>query len=197
VKSDVCVGWEVRLSELAEYRKIHGHCNVPQNYSENTKLASWVNNQRYKYKMRAEGKALQITLPRIQALESLGFDWKPSISRAKGTPRKASLGDDATRVRERTTESPEDMQQHSLKKISVVEKPEAIKSRSLSNPKHPTGMAKSNSASSRVEPKKYERMETGDARFDETDLDGSPSELEAKPSLYKSDKISIRQYMYR
>jgi hypothetical protein len=30
--------WEERLSELAEYRKIHGHCNVPQRYS---KTSSW------------------------------------------------------------------------------------------------------------------------------------------------------------
>jgi hypothetical protein len=28
--------WEDRLSELADYRKIHGHCNVPWGYSENT-----------------------------------------------------------------------------------------------------------------------------------------------------------------
>jgi hypothetical protein len=45
-------------------------------------------------------------------------------------------------------------------------------------------MAKATSTSSRVEPRKYERVKTGDARFDETDLDGSPSELAAKPSLY-------------
>jgi hypothetical protein len=30
--------WEDRLSELADYRRIHGHRNVPQN--ENTKLAN-------------------------------------------------------------------------------------------------------------------------------------------------------------
>jgi hypothetical protein len=30
--------WEDRLSELADYRKIHGHCNVPKNYSEIAKL---------------------------------------------------------------------------------------------------------------------------------------------------------------
>jgi hypothetical protein len=30
--------WEGRLSELADYRKIHGHCNVSQSYSENAKL---------------------------------------------------------------------------------------------------------------------------------------------------------------
>jgi hypothetical protein len=28
------------LSELADYRKIHGHCNVPRNNSENAKLAN-------------------------------------------------------------------------------------------------------------------------------------------------------------
>jgi hypothetical protein len=26
--------WEDRMSELADYRKIHGHCNVPHSYSE-------------------------------------------------------------------------------------------------------------------------------------------------------------------
>jgi hypothetical protein len=30
--------WEDRLSELADYRKIHGYCNVPQQYSKNSKL---------------------------------------------------------------------------------------------------------------------------------------------------------------
>jgi hypothetical protein len=28
------VTWEDRLSELTDYRKIHGHCNVPSRYSE-------------------------------------------------------------------------------------------------------------------------------------------------------------------
>jgi hypothetical protein len=31
--------WEDLLRELAEYRKIRGHCNVPQSYSENSKLS--------------------------------------------------------------------------------------------------------------------------------------------------------------
>jgi hypothetical protein len=34
--------WEDRLRELADYRNIHGHCNVPKNYSENTQLGKWV-----------------------------------------------------------------------------------------------------------------------------------------------------------
>jgi predicted chitinase len=67
--------WKDRLRELADYRKIHGHCNVPHNYSENSKLGCWVSTQRTQYKLRAEGKKSQITLPRIQELESLGFEW--------------------------------------------------------------------------------------------------------------------------
>jgi hypothetical protein len=44
--------WEVRLSELADYRKIHGHCNVPENYT----------------------KTLPMTTFRFQELKSLAFE---------------------------------------------------------------------------------------------------------------------------
>ena len=71
--------WEGRLSELADYRKTHGHCNVPRNYSENTKLANWVRTQRMKYKLQQEGKTSPMTALRIQALESLGFEWVLSL----------------------------------------------------------------------------------------------------------------------
>jgi hypothetical protein len=68
-------GWADRLSELAEYRKIHGHCNVPYNYSENAKLATWVTNQRSHYGLHEEEKKSSLTLSRINVLESLGFEW--------------------------------------------------------------------------------------------------------------------------
>jgi hypothetical protein len=68
--------WEDRLKELADFRKIHGHCNVPQNYSENTKLANWVSYQRNQYNLHREGKASHMTTLQIQELESLGFKWK-------------------------------------------------------------------------------------------------------------------------
>jgi hypothetical protein len=67
--------WKDRLSELADYRKIHGHCNVPYNYSENIKLGRWVGKQRSNYKLHQEGKKSLMTTLRIQALESLGFEW--------------------------------------------------------------------------------------------------------------------------
>jgi hypothetical protein len=67
--------WEDRLSELADYRKTHGHCNVPRNYSEDSKLAYWVGHQRTNYRLRQDGKRSQITPARIHELENLGFEW--------------------------------------------------------------------------------------------------------------------------
>jgi hypothetical protein len=57
------------LNELADYRKINGgHCNVPRKYSENIKLAKWVDNQRSQYRLHEEGKKSQMTTFRIQEL---------------------------------------------------------------------------------------------------------------------------------
>jgi hypothetical protein len=78
------VAWDDRLSELADYRKIHGHCKVPKGYSENTKLATWVSNQRMRYKLHLKGETSSMTPFRIQALESLGCEWKSTIQ-GKGT----------------------------------------------------------------------------------------------------------------
>jgi hypothetical protein len=66
--------WEDRLGELADYRKLHGHCNVPRNYGENTKLGEWVRKQRRNYRLHREGKASPMTALRIQSLETLGFE---------------------------------------------------------------------------------------------------------------------------
>ena len=35
--------WERRYNELIEYKSTNGHCEVPQNYAENTSLGTWVN----------------------------------------------------------------------------------------------------------------------------------------------------------
>jgi hypothetical protein len=67
--------WEDRLGELADYCKEHGHCNVPESYSERRKLAKWVANQRRHYRLHLQGKKSPMTLSRVQALESLGFEW--------------------------------------------------------------------------------------------------------------------------
>jgi hypothetical protein len=102
--------WEDRLSELSDYHKIHGHCNVPASYIENAKLGAWVRTQRNQYNLHQNGKTSFITPSRIQELESLGFEWKPSLSRRKGKQQKPSLDDDPTRVRERVMEAREHVQ---------------------------------------------------------------------------------------
>jgi hypothetical protein len=67
--------WEDYFSELADYQKIHGHCNVPKSYSENTKLTDWVAAQRETYRLHLEGKTSPMTPFFIQELECLGFEW--------------------------------------------------------------------------------------------------------------------------
>jgi hypothetical protein len=107
----VCVttAWEDRLSELADYRKIHGHCNIPGNNSENPKLGMWVTDQRRQYRLQLDGKKSPLTTLRIQALESLGFEWTLYKGRRKGIPKKLSL-DDSTRVLETAVAAPEHVQ---------------------------------------------------------------------------------------
>jgi hypothetical protein len=65
-----------RLSELGDYRKIHGDCNVPHNYERNNKLARWIGTQRDDYRLYTKGKKSSMTALSIQELEILAFDYK-------------------------------------------------------------------------------------------------------------------------
>ncbi len=38
--------WEKRFTELVDFKRAQGHCEVPQNYSENPSLGTWVNKVR-------------------------------------------------------------------------------------------------------------------------------------------------------
>lgn len=61
--------WELRYSELVEYKKKHDNCRVPTNYPENKELGRWVVTQREKLKdftMRWEC---------ANALSAIGFIW--------------------------------------------------------------------------------------------------------------------------
>lgn len=67
--------WMVKFDELVEYKKKHGHCQVPHAYKENPRLARWAKRQRYQYKLFKDGKPSAMTEQRITALEELGFVW--------------------------------------------------------------------------------------------------------------------------
>jgi hypothetical protein len=61
--------WEEMFAALVEFKRKKGHCNVPQKWPENYKLADWVHNQR---KFREQGKLAE---ERIQRLNEVGFMW--------------------------------------------------------------------------------------------------------------------------
>jgi len=67
--------WEKRFAELLEFRSRHGHCEVPQNYKDNTSLGIWVNKQRMEQKLRMEGKNSSLNDVRLHRLEAVGFRW--------------------------------------------------------------------------------------------------------------------------
>ena len=63
--------WTESFAELNEFKALHGHCRVPQNYPPNPKLKTWVTIQRREYLERKMDSA------RTQKLEAIGFDWDP------------------------------------------------------------------------------------------------------------------------
>ncbi len=62
------------LAALCEFKKIHEHCNVPQIYTKNQKLGSWVATQRTNYNKNKLSKEL------ISKLENIGLIWDPHNS---------------------------------------------------------------------------------------------------------------------
>ena len=68
-------GWQTRFEELKEYKTKFGNCDVPQKYSPNQRLGSWVNKQRNEYNNREAGKKSQMTNYRIDQLNGIDFRW--------------------------------------------------------------------------------------------------------------------------
>jgi hypothetical protein len=71
------VSWLERWQDLAEFKQVYGHPNVPKNYPENNQLAVWVKCQRRQYKVYEAGKSSNMTPDRIERLNSLGFVFNP------------------------------------------------------------------------------------------------------------------------
>mmetsp|Transcript_11230 Transcript_11230/g.24773 ORF Transcript_11230/g.24773 Transcript_11230/m.24773 type:complete len:541 (+) Transcript_11230:82-1704(+) len=67
--------WENRFADLLEFKRAHGHCNVPWQWKENIPLAQWVNSQRKKYKDLMDGKRNNLAEEHINKLNDIGFKW--------------------------------------------------------------------------------------------------------------------------
>ncbi len=61
--------WEKRFNDFVEFKKKHGHCNVPINYVENHSLALWLGNQRAKFNRGA------LAPERAMRMTVLGVVW--------------------------------------------------------------------------------------------------------------------------
>lgn len=67
--------WYDRYNELNEYRRIHGHCNVPQKHAPNAALGIWVNKMRMEKKRYDEDERSALSQEKIDALEAIDFAW--------------------------------------------------------------------------------------------------------------------------
>jgi hypothetical protein len=69
-------GWEAQLAKLKAYKRKHGDCNVSKGSVEDSKLGSWVSNQRRCKKVMDRGAPSEgMTAARAVKLEALGFAW--------------------------------------------------------------------------------------------------------------------------
>jgi hypothetical protein len=69
--------WEQRVKELEAFKRKHGHCNVPKNYSLNLALARWVS------RVRRRTKLGKLAKERIRRLAALGFTWEMSSGKRR------------------------------------------------------------------------------------------------------------------
>jgi len=61
--------WEAKFTMLEDFRRRHGHCDVPGEYPDNPQLGTWVAGQR---KAR---KKEQLNAEQVIRLEEIGFKW--------------------------------------------------------------------------------------------------------------------------
>jgi len=82
------VSWETRFLELLDYKKKHGHCNVPQR--DHGPLGKWVDTQRQTFRDVRNGKRKMTskTQARLDKLELVGFQWSARIKRLDSTEKR-------------------------------------------------------------------------------------------------------------
>lgn len=83
------VSWYERFRELLEFKRLHGHYNVPQKFKVFPKLGIWVNKQRCN----------RLILPpnKVAALESVGFDWGKKLGESAWNSKFNALVDYKTK----------------------------------------------------------------------------------------------------
>jgi hypothetical protein len=76
--------WDKQFRLLQQYESANGNCEVPRNHKVgDVKLGTWVDRQRYQYKLFQKGQPSQLTDERIQQLNGLGFAWVVGRGKSK------------------------------------------------------------------------------------------------------------------
>ena len=73
-KKDVKSAWSTKIELLSDFKREHGHCDVPQSYIDSS-LAIWTKKQRSLYKAKMAGEKSPMSDDRIEQLNKLGFKW--------------------------------------------------------------------------------------------------------------------------
>lgn len=62
--------WNKHYLELCYFKKVYGHCNVPNTFNDNVSLGFWVKNQRHLFKKNS------LERYKVDLLYQIGFDWE-------------------------------------------------------------------------------------------------------------------------
>ena len=79
-KAELVSIWNKRFQQLCDFKVQFGHSLVPIKHPANPQLGQWVTKQRYLGKLFQEGEPSCITAERIQALDSVGFEWETATA---------------------------------------------------------------------------------------------------------------------
>ena len=63
--------WDEKIKQLREFKRVHGHSNVPKRGGKDEQLGRFVNNQRQHYRKRQSGLKNSLTQERIDELEEV------------------------------------------------------------------------------------------------------------------------------
>ncbi|GFH44358.1 hypothetical protein CTEN210_00832 [Chaetoceros tenuissimus] len=71
--------FEERFNALIEFKRKHGHCNVPRAYKADDNLGQWIDNIRSMKSGRRDNRGVyKLSNERIKKLENIGFRWQAS-----------------------------------------------------------------------------------------------------------------------
>jgi hypothetical protein len=72
--------WNLRLTELHDYKRNFGNCLVPTMFPSNPVLGRWVKTQRVQHKYLQDGQRTFLTSELLRLLEGVGFVWNLNLS---------------------------------------------------------------------------------------------------------------------